>query len=324
MGRKGKGILCVCVGVLLLSGCGAAEQSVVTIERTPYEKLSYETTEVKRGNLVPEISLKLEQEGYEKINYQATGKDLELDTVYVSVGDHVEKGDILVSFRSESVQEIIDTYEEQREQNQLLIDHYTRLMQIDTGLDYGGDIEALQNDIGIANLYIEEAQEKLSRYQIVAEKSGTITKMDAYLQNGVFMPDKQLITQVCGTGNYLTEKPEGYEFTPGDIYTAEAGINAYELKVSEVTENSVIFTPVSDMSAVAEGSTLQMTVKQPEVTDAVYVNANAVKEVDGAYYVYLLNENGYREAVSVTVGDCVGEYRIITDGLSGGEKVTLQ
>lgn len=311
-------------GVMLLTGCGNSKQEVVTINRTPYEKLSYETTEVKRGRLEPKITLKLREEGYEKINYGATSTELQLDTVHVKVGDHVEKGDVLVSFRSESIQATIDSYEEQRNQNQLLIDHYTRLMQIDGSMDYSQDIARMQSDMEVAALYIEESEEKLARYQIVAEDAGMITAMNSYLQSGVFEPGHNLITEICGTGNYEADLPEGYEFLPGEIYTAEAGINTYELKVSQVTDTTVVFTPISDMSSVMAGGDMSMTVTQEAVDDAVYVKASAVEEEDGNYFVYVQNEDGYREVVPVTVGDRVGEYRIILAGLSGGEKVTLR
>lgn len=323
MGRSRKSFWIGTLSVLLLTGCGSSKQEVVAVDRAPYEKLSYETTEVKRGDLEPEITLKLKEEGYEKINYKETNPELQLDTVHVKVGAHVEKGDVLVSFHSESIQSTIDSYEEQINQNQLLIDHYTRLMQIDDSVDYGPDIARMQSDMEVAALYIAEAEEKLARYQIVAEQAGTITEMNSYLQSGIYEPGN-LITEICGTGNYEAKLPEGYEFQVGERYMAEVGINTCELEVSEVTEETVIFTPVSDMSSVMAGQDLSMTIKQEALHDAVYVKASAVEEVDDNYFVYVLDENGYREAVPVTIGERVGEYRLITEGLSGGEKVTLR
>lgn len=324
MKKVKKQLLAVCLCIPVLTGCGAKKQALVTINRAPYEKLAYETTEVQRGDLEPELKLKLREEGYEKVLYDATNGELQLDMVHVSVGDKVKKGDVLVSFESESIQETIDTYEEQKSQNQLLIDHYTRLMQIDGTVDYSSDISMLQKDIEVASLYIAEAQEKLSRYQIIAQDDGTITEMNSSLQNGIFVPGHKLITEVCGTGNYQAERPDGYEFQIGETFTAEAGINSYELKVAEVTKDTIIFTPISDMSTITAGSNLSMTVKRPVLADAVYVKAAAVLDIDESYFVYVQNENGYRKAVSVTIGERVGEYRIITSGLSGGEKVTLK
>ena len=44
---KWKLLLCLAAGSLL-TGCGKAEPELVSTARTPYEKLAYDTTEVKR------------------------------------------------------------------------------------------------------------------------------------------------------------------------------------------------------------------------------------------------------------------------------------
>lgn len=320
-----KAFLCTMTGITVLSltGCQEKKREVVTITHAPYEKMVYETTVVQKGDIQPELKLKLRAEGYERITYDATSEDLQLDTVYVSVGDKVEKGDLLVSFQSEKLQQAIDSYKEQYTQNELLAEHYSKLMQIDNTMDYSEDIAKLKQDMEVAELYIEEAEEKLSRYQMIAKESGIITEMNSYLQNGTFVPGNKLITQVCGSGKYQADLPVNYEFHIGERYEATLGQITYELEVSEVNEKTVVFSPVSDMSSVSEADTLTMEIEQPTLSDVVYVDAGAVKEVDEAYFVYVLDEEGYREAVPVTIGEQVAGQIVITGGLSGGEKVTI-
>lgn len=320
-----KALICIMTGIIVLSltGCQEKKREVVTITHTPYEKLVYETTIVQKGDIQPELKLKLRAEGYNKITYDATSEDLQLDTVYVSVGDKVEKGDLLVSFQSEKLQQSIDSYQEQYTQNELLAEHYSKLMQIDNTMDYSEDIAKLKQDMEVAKLYIEEAEEKLSRYQIVAKESGTITEMDSYLQNGTFVPGHRLITQVCGSGKYQADLPVNYEFHAGEKYEATLGQITYELEVSEINEKTVVFSPVSDMSSVSEADILTMEIKQPALLNVVYVDAGAVEEENGAYFVYVQDEEGYREAVPVTIGEQVEGRIVITGGLSGGEKVTM-
>lgn len=320
-----KAFLCTMTGITVLSltGCQEKKREVVTITHAPYEKMAYETTVVQKGDIQPELKLKLRAEGYERITYDATSEDLQLDTVYVSVGDKVEKGDLLVSFQSEKLQQAIDSYKEQYTQNELLAEHYSKLMQIDNTMDYSEDIAKLKQDMEVAELYIEEAEEKMSRYQMIAKESGTITEMNSYLQNGTFVPGNKLITQVCGSGKYQADLPVNYEFHIGERYEATLGQITYELEVSEVNEKTVVFSPVSDMSSVSEADTLTMEIEQPTLSDVVYVDAGAVKEVDEAYFVYVLDEEGYREVVPVTIGEQVAGQIVITGGLSGGEKVTI-
>lgn len=312
------------MSAVLCAGCANSHTEVVTVEREPYERIRYQTVEVKRGDLQPEFTLALRADGMTQITYDAVSSDLQLDTVYVSVGDKVRKGDLLVSFRSDSIQKKITEYREQCEQMEMLAEHYTRLMAIDGELDYSNDIAMLKEDIAVAKLYIEEAEEKLADYQIIAEDAGTVTAMDQYLKDGYFVPGRKLITQVCGNGRYSAVLPENGMLTVGDIYTAELGAMTYDMRVAAVTEKTVIFEPVTDMSAVSDADSLTMTVKKPELSDAVYVEAKAVCKGEAGEFVYLLGEDGYRTAVFVTVGDKVDGYYVITDGLVGGEKVTLE
>lgn len=314
----------VAMTAVLCAGCTGSHAELVTVTREPYEKTGYQTVEVRRGDLQPEFTLTLRADGITQISYDAVNSDLQLDTVYVSVGDKVRKGDLLVSFRSDSIQEKIAEYREQCEQMELLADHYTRLMEIDSDPDYSDDIAMLNEDIAIAKLYIEEAQAKLADYQIVAEDAGTISAMDQYLKDGHFVPGKKLITQVRGNGRYSAVLPENGTLTVGDIYTAELNAMTYEMRVVEVTEKEAVFEPVADMSAVSDADSLTVVVQKPLLSDVVYVEAKAVYEGNAGEFVYLLEEDGYRNAVSVTVGDKVDGYYVITDGLVGGEKVTLE
>lgn len=316
-------ILAGLLGIGFLTGCGASGREVAVIERLPYEKMSYRTAEVQRGDLTPEFTISLSAEGFEQIGYDMTNEDLQLDKVYVSVGDKVKKGDLLVSFQSDSIEQVITDYTEQKKQKELLIEHYTNLMAIDGSVDYSSDITMLKKDILVAELYIEEAEEKLADCQITAKEDGTITAINEYLRNGYYMPGKNLITEVSGTGNYMAVTREAGEFTVGEIYIATADVVDYELRLTSIKDQTLVFEPVSDMSAVSEAETLTMTVKKPQITDAVYVDADAVHQAEDRFFVYVLDEEGYRDAVWVTTGDEVDGYYVITGGLSGGEKVTL-
>lgn len=307
----------------LLTGCGSRESALVTTTRTPYEKMTYSVTQVEKGNLTPEITMKLKTEGLKQITYDATNEELKLDKVYISVGDRVEEGQLLVSFRSDSIEEELAQYQDEITDKQLLVEHYVNLMNCDASLDYNEDIANLKRDMEVAQLYAEELKEKLSRYQIVAKESGTITAMDAYLQKGSFVPGKNLITEVSGTGNYEADLPEGYDFAAGDTYTAASGALSYELKVAEIEEDKVLFSPVSDMTSLSEADVLTLVITLPTLEDVVYVDASAIRKGEEEYFVYLLGEDGYRSAVTVTLGEQVGNSQVITSGLAGGEKVTL-
>lgn len=327
--RRKLGVLLIGLAVLSETGCGTVGSGIVMAEKEPYERIVHATAKVIRGDLEPSVTVFLQPEGYSRLEYGATNEELQLDKVWVSVGDKVKKGDILVSFQSENIEKEIADYTEQKEQNRLLMEHYQRLMELDKDADYSADITMLQEDIRVAELYVEEAEDKLAEYQIVASEAGTITKVNEYLQNGYYKPNKKLITQTCGTGNYTAVTTETEVFLEGEIYTAKTGGAEYELRLKSIEEDRLTFEPVSDMIDSSKVETYTVTVGRERIEDAVYMEASALHTVAGdgeepdTYFVYVVDEDGFLAPVWVTPGEYVDDYVIILSGLSGGEKVAL-
>ena len=170
---------------------------------------------------------------------------------------------------------------------------------------------------------------------LVAFKSGEIQKkIEDYSgqisQNKLLAEHYRAIMKIDDTQDYssdiaqLDKDTEVAQLYLDDIYTATAFDIEFELKVKEVDDKKVVFEPVSDMSAVSDAQIFSMEVTRPAIENAVYVQKDAVHEKDGRYFVYTLDENGYRQAVWISVGDQVGDYRIITEGLKSGDEVVLQ
>lgn len=316
--------------VLFFSGCGSMKQQVVTITQPSYEKIAYQVTEVQRGDLSTSMTVKLVPEGYEEIIYSAPKEEFKLDEVYISVGDRVKAGDILVSFESEQIRNTIADYEDEKGQKELLIAHYEKLMQADKELDYEADIKMLREDIQVAELYIEEAEKLLAEYQIIAEEDGIITDISEYLQNRVTKPGVELVTQVSGTGRYLATVSDTEMFAEGEVYSVSADEIEFELHLAEINDGTLIFKPVSGTEILSADKFLTLTLELPNQKDVVYVNRHAVCTINGkedeedTCCVYVMQENGYQRAVFVTPGERIGDNIIITEGLSGGEKVVIR
>lgn len=319
------------VSIVFATGCRAQDGTVVNIDGNTYVKKTYSTAEVVKGSLNPSFTMSLHSEGSKRLDYRINNDELKVESLNVSIGDKVKKGDILVSFQSESLKNTIDSYTNRYEQNLLLIDHYERLMKIDNSADYSEDIKNLQWECDVAKVYIEEAENKLSRFQIVAKENGTITDINDTLINGYCMSNTSLISEVTGTGKYTATVQNDYDFHIGQQYTATSDIISCELKISNVDKQSnsdgkvtqiITFEPISDMSAVSDDEFFEVKVEEPEIKNAVYINKKAVLEDDLGKYVYVLDQNGYRDVVRVETGKVVGDY-IIISGLNEGERVTI-
>ena len=194
----GRLTLATAITSILFSGCGAAQKELAQTHRASYEKISYQTVTVQSGSLTPQTTISLSAQGYTRFSYGATNTELTLEKVNVAVGDHVKKGDILVAFKSGEIQKKIEDYSGQISQNKLLAEHYRAIMKIDDTQDYSSDIAQLDKDTEVAQLYLDEAEEKLSRYQITASEDGTITAMNNSLLAGVFESGSNLITEISG------------------------------------------------------------------------------------------------------------------------------
>lgn len=330
--RRGNLVFLSIALMWILTGCGGRKQQVFIVTRLPYEKLGFQTAEVQRGDLNASVTMKLTAEGYDEIVYRAPKEGLTLNKVQVSVGDRVKKGDVLVSFKSEQIQQMIVDYEDEKSRKELLMQHYENLMAIDEEMDYEADIKMLREDIEVAQLYIEEAENLLAGYQVVAKEGGIITEISEYLQNGVIEPGVELLTQVSGTGRYLApvSEADAEAFTVGEIYPVNADEIEYELRLADISDGTLIFQPVSGTFLISADETFSLTLEKQEQKNAVYVNRNAVCTIKGnedeedTYCVYVMQENGYQRAVFVTPGERIGNNIIITEGLDGGEKVVIR
>lgn len=330
-GLSGIGIIAA-LAAGILTGCGGRKQQVVIVTRPSYEKLAFQTAEAQRGDLSASVTMKLTAEGYDEIVYRVPKEGLTLNKVHVSVGDRVKKGDILVSFQSDQIQQMIADYEDEKSRKELLVQHYENLMAIDEEMDYEADIKMLREDIQVAQLYIEEAVNLLAEYQVVAKEGGIITKISEYLQNGVMEPGVELLTQVSGTGRYFApiSEADAEAFTVGEIYLVNADGVEYEFCLTDISDGTLIFQPVSGTALISADETFSLTLEKQEQKNVVYVNRNAVCTIKGkedeedTYCVYVMQEDGYQRAVFVTPGERIGNNMIITEGLNGGEKVVIR
>jgi len=320
-------ILCLAAGV---SGCKKGEgggEKEVQVTIAEYQKNTYATATVQHGSIEPVLSLELTPDEFESNSYSIRQEMLEVEEINVEKGTRVQAGDVMVAFKSEGITETIAEYEKRKVEDQMLIDHYTKLMKIDKNEDYSADIKKLKDDLTVANLYIKEQNDRLSEYQLVAEKAGTVTAVSEDLLKGYGVAGKALVTVASGSSNYTASTTDDFTFETGEIYEARFGVADYEMKVISVEEKDgyhvITFEPVSDMAGVSENDVLTMDIKKEKIENAVYVEETAVFTVENKTYVYRVDEDGFREAVPVTVGATIDGYIIIEDGLKEGEQVTL-
>ena len=336
--KLNKALCALLSGVLLISltGCGeASEDSLVPPETPTYNAYTPKQTDVIRGDLERTFNIRLDLLGYERIRYRYTEAQymelygtyqLEVDTVHVGVGDPVHPGDLMVSFHSKVLDDQITENEKKIQDAQLSIEHLKKLEAIDPSMDYSEDIRSLERDISVAKLYISDVQETYKKLNIYSEVEGHVSMVRSVLLDGYVVPDMDLILVDVDDGIYRTDGLETVTFRTGERYKATTRYSECEVEVIDPPEGSssagVYFRPVGREGEILEKN-LMLDLNLPALKDTCYVNRQAVYEKNGQYYVYVVREDGMREAVYITPGEQYGNYLIVKEGLEGGEKVEL-
>ena len=325
-------------GVLTVSltACSSGDRQVgdAKINIEPYSKVEFNTEKVSSGDIQSTLTLELKPDGYSSKDYSIQQSDYQIDEVKVKEGDKVAKGDVMIQFKATEIQKTIDQYTEQKEKDRLLIDHYTRLAEIDKSQDYSADIASAKEDMDVADTYIKEQNERMKDYQLIAAKAGTVTYIDSDLQYGYVTAGQTLITVDSGSSDYVSETNDTYKFKEGEVYEADFQEATFSLKLIKCEKykskatgeemQKVTFQPVVDMAGVTEADTLKMVIEKPVVKNVIYVNKKAVFTGSAEKtYAYVVDDAGNRSAVEVTVGDTVDDKTIIKSGLKAGEQVVV-
>ena len=351
---------CMILMLCLATGCGNADiDALVPAQDYSVSSMERTTADVQKGNLTPEFNQQMELSGYSEIIYNVKENEFNelqakykptLDKVTVKVGDWVQEGDTLVSFKSEVLEKKLDENNKSKSKAALEIDHYRKRMSIDSTLDYSSEIATLNEEIRLANLYIEDINEIYASINVVAEKSGTVSFVDSSAQTGYLLIGKPIVKVVSNDGYYVmsTEDEDEDESTPsadsvdfkiGDQFTASNYLSEYTVEViPDPTKTSEDGETATGTDAVSKGKVylklinssegllqknLMFHAELPEIKNALYVDKKAVINSDAGKFVYKEQEDGRFRAVKVRTGSTAGNYIIIEEGLNEGDKVSI-
>lgn len=333
MTRK-KWIPAIILAIVSMTGCGKEdkiEKAHVSVEE--YEKVEHDVVQVEKGNLTPEMQVEIKAETFIKRSYMPIYDEMEVDKVNVETGDHVKEGEELITFKSGDIDKEIEAYQEQLGEQQLLLEHYTKLAEIDTETDYSEDINNLQESISITGLYIKELQAKLKSYSIVAEADGTVQSVANGLEFSTVNTNNNLITVVYGNDCFSATTSGDFNFVEGEHYVGVYGAASFDIilqSVEEVGTDENGNTKRKLSFGIAEGTdvgsreTLLVTFSKPPLKDALYIPSSCIYDFNEKTYVYVVDEDGFLGIKEVICGDEVGANTVIVSGVSEGEWVVSQ
>ena len=364
-------VLLAAMLLLSASGCGGSERALVHIGTPSIEEKDYTTTFVVRGDVTYELEEELHLVNYVESKYGLSSKlmgsmmleDVAFDKLYVSVGDKVKKGDVLLTMSSKSLEDEIDSYTEQKEKAQLEKIHYNNRTAIDNEEDNSMAIARCDQDINVATGYLTELESKKENLTIRADEDGEVIDISDQAISGTMSNTDGLLTIASGDDTYFLETEEKTTLSVGQIVTSTNKLLRYDMVVTNVEKSSAgtkVYFKILGIEGKVENEAelaaslvgmaspgdatetdamkdaqvsdrekiivhgLTVPIAEETRKDVLYVASSAVTERDGRYYVFMIDEHGARVSREIKVESVLGEYAIITDGLVEGDEVLAE
>ncbi|NLV49457.1 MAG: hypothetical protein GXY20_02040 [Clostridiales bacterium] len=314
---------------------------------TPYDGTGYSVFEVMRGDLklTETITCSYRATQTQQASFSEGGKPF--GTVYVSVGDTVRPGDLLIELDVSDILREIEScryradileiqLDEARDSYQIALE----TQQLTGTYTIAADTKAarvryLDSSLDIQYSRLSELENKLATMRLYAEISGTVTYVKRITGDSRTMKGESVVTISDDTSSVFVASTEKYNLLSyGDKVEILSGGVIYPAVVTdpallgrEETESysgmmrDMYFVLTGTESPSAANARGEITLLVENRDDVLYIRNSAIMSIAGKPMVYVLDQNGQISAREITVGLKAGRYTEVTDGLSEGETV---
>lgn len=318
--------------MISFSGCYLfpKEEEVLAPPLVEPPEITYETAEVKKGVIEKKITDSGTFVSVEQANMFFKHRGGRLKDIHVSVGDYVERGQVIAELDTENLENQI------AQQKIHLKKAETRLSQVRAHSGDKYELSMAQYDVELAKLALNNLQRQLDECKLVADMSGNVVYInynanigdyvDAYQPMVRIADPTQLQLQVSGsnTSEYslgmeaeVTVNKKAYTgkvvMTPADV----------PLDVPEDQRN-IVRIDVEDLSEdVKVGAMGQVNLILDRREDVIVVPRNLVRNYMGRKYVLVLDD-GLKKEKDVEVGLETPTESEIIKGLEEGEQIVIR
>lgn len=346
-----------------LCGCkGTEEDSVVMIEAEE-ENMAYGLISVVRDDVVlsKPLTCTYTQTQEQTVSFSVGGK--RITKVHVNPGDKVKPGDLLVEMAEGDIGERIDELEYRIEKNKLLLGYldkaegfdeasaYTNFVsnnkniteddvkrydenQADIKQDYDYKREDYKDAIEFDEKELALLKSELAGTKIYSTMSGTVYTIKDNLEGSLSNKDEVVMTIVDSASGLFetTESSYAQYFTDGQIiemsvvYGSAQG--SYELTPfnksswGETQSFEIVSGPENEGIDVGTTGTIKIVLESR--SQVLTLPLGAIYYADSKPYVYVLDENYFRQMKWIEVG-LTGDDKVeITGGLNEGDKVVYK
>ena len=357
-------LLLSAVMILGLTGCGKQKEEQVILITKEEEEIAYTLGIVTTGEVVKSVSIRCAYESVnaEDLYFKSNGKLV--SKVYVEEGDEVQKGQLLAELVTSDIEENMSTLQYHIDKNELALKQTKENMEYDLSVEdlkysytnqwfmdaeaheenvkdikesYRYTIEDLEDALEVQNLQMEAYKQEIADGRLYAGITGTVSYMQSRLegstsstQDRVFgivdSTDCIFTVNAADTADYMQYYNENESVQMKiSISGNTADYTAWPMLPDE-NNTSLRFALDEEYAGmnVAIGSTGTTVLILDMREQVLRVPENAVMNAEGKYFVYVLNDSGYRDVVWIEPGLIGNDYVEVLSGLSEGDKVILK
>ena len=343
-----------------LAGCAASTgQEPLIVLESGDDEASFTLVECTRDDVQETLPLRCvyTKEDEQEVYFPVSGKLI--DKVYVSEGDEVKKGDLLVALAVGNLKADIATLEYRIKRNELQLGYIDEEENLDSQNQYlnymymsSGDEDAKSNlDKGLEALKknndyrrqsindslefdrkaLANLKSEYANSRVYAQFDGKVNKIAENLEGSTSNIEKCIMTIVDNSEGFFVTEDESFSeyFSEDSVVSMRVvsgnGKGDYELvpyNMDNWGEKQYfrIFTGENAESLEA-GTKGEMTVVTAEHKNVLCLPSNCVRSAGDSNYVYVVNDEGLKEVVWVEVGLSGNGKTEILSGLNEGDSV---
>ena len=290
----------------------------------------------------------------ERLSFPVGGETI--SHVYVSLGDHVMPGDLLMELDVSSFEDEIRQQKNDMDSISLELYHLSASWDLEleaaemqdewnaahgsasdrvssVNSQYGARQSLLYSEYEVASLRLEELEKQKAKRQIYASIEGNITSIYSFEDGERSVKNRTVIIvtnmeaalfEVYSGNSDLIRTGEEYMLVCNDQTYPVIARAASELDATNVKEGKLYFQMEMPDPELSQGDTGIVRITTAEKQGALCVVTSAIQDLGGQTVVYIVDEEGLRQIQPVTFGISNDKLTEILEGLSEGDSVILK
>lgn len=328
--------LAMMVSLSCLSGCYFLpdEEEILEVPNVKASEVKYTTITAKKSDLVKQIiySGKVESLNTTELSYENQGGKIK--RIHVSAGDRVSDGDLICELDTGDLEYQIKDKELRIKKAEL----QKKILKKNKA--FQAEIDNAQVEIDILKNELNQLNEQLDNSFLYAEGSGTVSALTSLSAGDEIAAGESVASIVDSESLFLAIQPNqdninrykmkqklqikyNNKYYSGKVYMIPWEIPEKSNQKFEADYVYIKFTG-NNIPSNAIGNIADAVLVLDKAENVISVPTRLIKTVNGQKIVYILNENGEKEAREVETGIETATATEIKSGLQEGDEVVVR